>query len=177
MELDFKAVKALSSPTRVKILHNVLEKESTPTNLSKELDKSKSTISNHLTKLESANLIEKDEKEGRKRVSYKASRKAKAIVKGRERKVRFSITSSALSLSVALIALGYGIKDYFTFFSSTATQDSTAALSTESLNSAQTSSSELINLNPEILLFLGILFLSISVTSFLYGLTVRKLTN
>lgn len=177
MELDFKAVKALSSPTRVKILHNVLEKESTPTNLSKELDKSKSTISNHLKKLESAGLIEKDKKEGRKRVSYKASRKAKAIVKGRERKVRFSITSSALSLCLALIALGYGIKDYFSFFSTTATQDSATALSTESLNSAQTSSSELINLNPEILLFLGILFLSISATSFLYGLTVRKLSN
>jgi len=51
MEINFNTVKALS-PTRVKILDQILDKESTPTQISNELDKSKSTISSHLSTLQ-----------------------------------------------------------------------------------------------------------------------------
>ena len=97
MELDFKSIRALSSPTRLKILHKVLENESTTTQLSEELDKSKSTISSHLKDLTEAGLLEKDKKEGRRRVVYSPTRKAEAIVKGKERKVKFSVASSVFS--------------------------------------------------------------------------------
>lgn len=97
MELDFKSIRALSSPTRLKILHKVLENESTTTQLSDELDKSKSTISSHLKDLTEAGLLEKDKKESRRRVVYSPTRKAEAIVKGKERKVKFSVASSVFS--------------------------------------------------------------------------------
>ena len=108
MELDFDTLKALSSPTRIAILRNVLEKESTTTQLSNELEKSKSTVSSHLTKLTKAGLLEKNKVEGRKRVTYKSTRKARSIVKGREKKVKFSIASSAISAfaGIGLIAAG-----------------------------------------------------------------------
>lgn len=105
MELDYTAIKALSSPTRIKILHQILEKESTPTRLSDDLGKSKSTIASHLSVLEDAGLVEKDKEEGRRRVTYAPTRKAQAIIEGRERTVRFSVASSVLStvLGVGLI--------------------------------------------------------------------------
>ncbi|MFB6174444.1 MAG: ArsR/SmtB family transcription factor [Candidatus Nanohalobium sp.] len=97
MEIDFKSIRALSSPTRLKILRRVLEKESTTTQLSEELDRSKSTISSHLKELTEAGLVEKDQKKGRRRVVYSPTRKADAIVNGKERKVKFSIGSSVLT--------------------------------------------------------------------------------
>lgn len=106
MELDYTAIKALSSPTRIKILHKLLEKRATPTQLSEKTGKSKSTVSSHLSILEDAGLVEKDKREGRRRVTYTPTRKAKAIVEGRERTVRFSVASSVLSVVIGLTMLG-----------------------------------------------------------------------
>lgn len=106
MELDYATIKALSSPTRIKILHRILEKEATPTTLSKSLGKSKSTISSHLTILEDAGLVEKDKEEGRRRVTYAPTRKARTIVEGRERTVKFSVASSVLSTAIGIGVLG-----------------------------------------------------------------------
>lgn len=102
MELDFKTIKALSSPTRIKLLHRImleheLQKNVTPTTLSDDLDKAKSTISSHLNVLHDAGLVERDEQEGRRRVMYAPTRKAKTIINGSERKVRFAVTSGAIS--------------------------------------------------------------------------------
>jgi len=91
MEINFNTVKALSSPTRVKILDQILDKESTPTQISNELDKSKSTISSHLSTLQNADLIEKDSKEGRRRVTYSPTKKQKAIIEGKEKKSSFHL--------------------------------------------------------------------------------------
>lgn len=106
MELDYKAIKALSAPTRIKILHRLLEKEATPTQLSDALGKSKSTISSHLSTLEEAGLVEKDKQEGRRRVTYAPTRKAQAIVEGRERTVRFSVASSVLAMVMGATVIG-----------------------------------------------------------------------
>jgi len=97
MDLDYKSVKALSSPTRLEILKMVLDEEATTTKISDELDKSKSTISSHLDVLTDSGLLEKDEEEGRRRVVYRPTSKAEAIANGRERKVKFSVVSSALT--------------------------------------------------------------------------------
>ncbi len=112
MELDYVAIKALSAPTRIKILHRLLEKEATPTVLSDELGKSKSTIASHLAILEDAGLVEKDKREGRRRVTYAPTRKAKAIVEGRERTVKFSVASSVLSVVAGLGMLGHVMRPY-----------------------------------------------------------------
>lgn len=103
MELDFKTIKALSSPTRIQIMNKVMEKECTPTEISEDLDKSKSTVSSHLETLLNADLVEKDSEEGRRRVIYEPTDKACDIVNGKERKVKFSVVSSALTL-----AAGFG---------------------------------------------------------------------
>jgi DNA-binding transcriptional ArsR family regulator len=106
MELDYGVIKALSSPTRIKILHRVREKPATPTQLSDEIGKSKSTIASHLAMLVEAGLVEKDEEEGRRRVTYAPTRKARAIVEGRERTVKFSVASSVLSAVVGIGLIG-----------------------------------------------------------------------
>ncbi|MFB6294141.1 MAG: winged helix-turn-helix domain-containing protein [Candidatus Nanohaloarchaea archaeon] len=105
MELDFDAVRALSSPTRLRILAAVLEEDRTPTELAEELEKSKSTIASHLATLEEAGLVEKDEEEGRRRVMYSSTRQAKAIVEGKERRVKFSVASSAFAAVVGATLL------------------------------------------------------------------------
>jgi len=112
MDLDFKSVKALSSPTRIKILNKLLEKEATTTALADDLDKSKSTISDHLKVLTDSELIDKDEEEGRRRVVYRPTDSAKAIVEGRERKVKFSIASSAITGLLGVYLLTDNLKNF-----------------------------------------------------------------
>lgn len=104
MELDFETVKALSSPTRLRILKEVLERPVTPTQVSEKVGRTKSTVSTHLSKLWEAGLVERDEKKGRRRVVYTPTSKAKTISKGRSRKVDFTILSSSV-----LSATGIGI--------------------------------------------------------------------
>ena len=110
MDLDYDSVKALASPTRLKILNMVLDEEATTTKLSDELDKSKSTVSSHLKVLVDAGLLEKDEEEGRRRVIYTPTKKTEAIVNGRERKVKFSVVSSALTAAGGLFFLSRGLQ-------------------------------------------------------------------
>lgn len=109
MNIGFDSVRALASPTRLEILSIVLnEDEATTTKISDELGKSKSTVSSHLKILKEADLLEKDEEEKRRRVIYNPTDKSKAIVEGKERKVKFSITSSALTAAGGAILLSRG---------------------------------------------------------------------
>ncbi len=105
MDLDFKSVKALASPTRLEILNEVLNEEATTTKLSDNLGKSKSTVSSHLKVLTESDLLEKEDEEGRRRVVYKPTSKAKAIIEGKERKVKFSVVSSALTALTGAVLL------------------------------------------------------------------------
>lgn len=111
MDLDFKSVKALASPTRIEILNMVLDEEATTTKLSNELDKSKSTVSSHLKVLTESGLLEKDQEDGRRRVIYRPTTKAKAIIRGKERKVKFSVVSSALTTLAAVFVLNRSVAD------------------------------------------------------------------
>lgn len=178
MKLDFNTVRALSSPTRIKILNEVMENESTPTTLSGDLDRSKSTVSSHLEKLVDAGLVEKDSEEGRKRVVYKPTDKAEAIVAGRERKVKFSITSSALTLVGAVAVFGHErisfVRNSFQSQDQVNTMTTEAAdIGTEAARNA--ASPEL--LDPSIVKFTGIGLLALSAGFFLYGYTMSRLTG
>lgn len=108
MEIDFSVAKALASPTRLKILRQLLESENTSTSLSNKLEKSKSTIVNHIEVLDEAGLVDIDKEEGRRRVVYHPTRKAKTIARGGERKVKFSLVSSIVSGAAGLGLLAWG---------------------------------------------------------------------
>jgi DNA-binding transcriptional ArsR family regulator len=185
MELDFEAVKALSSPTRVRILRQVLDRERTTTQLSDELEKSKSTVSSHLTTLVDAGLLERDKVEGRKRVTYHPTAKAEAIVQGRERKVKFSIASSIVTSFAGFALVGYTQLDRFMTTGSSAAQlsqesDQMGAMTTMERGAeaapkvAEAANSGL--MTPEnAFLFAGIGLLTIAVAGLLYGLVMREL--
>ncbi|MFH1284979.1 MAG: winged helix-turn-helix domain-containing protein [Candidatus Micrarchaeota archaeon] len=81
LENEVELYKTLSSDTRLGILKELNEGERTPTDLSTRLGKSKATISEHLDRLVDVQLVEKEEKEGRKWVFYKLTFKGKEAVK------------------------------------------------------------------------------------------------
>lgn len=100
MHLDHRVVRALAVPSRVTIL-DALETGATPTQVSDEVEMAKSTVVSHLAVLEDAGLVEKDVEEGRRRVIYRPTDTARAIVEGRTRTVTFSLLS-------ALVGVGGG---------------------------------------------------------------------
>jgi DNA-binding transcriptional ArsR family regulator len=184
MDLDFKTVRALSSPTRIRILDQVLESESTPTSLADELDRSKSTISSHLDTLMDAGLVEKDAEEGRRRVVYTPTGKARDIVKGREKKVKFSLTSSIVSGIAGITLMGYSQLGFMA--SSMASkgaelqaESGSSTLSADSMNAAEAGtqvaeSTGMVDPATAVLAA-SIFFLGISVSGLVYGLVMNRL--
>ncbi len=166
MNLDFKTVRALSSPTRIKILSHSLQNEATPTNTAKKIGKSKSTVASHLEKLVDAELLEKDKKDGRKRVIYRPTKKAEAIVNNRERKVKFSIASSAITALTGLVFILPILENWFS-----GTED--AVEEPELLAEAAEPGLEPAIADP--LLFISAGFIVIALTALSYGLILRAL--
>lgn len=173
MNLDFKTVRALSSPTRIKILRESLETEATTTHLSKKVGKSKSTVSSHLEKLVEAKLLEKDKKKGRKRVVYRPTKKSKAIVEGRTKKVKFSIASSAITaltgLALVWPSLGGASRNNAGSY-----QDSGDAgiMMEEAAKDTATDAGY-----AEPFLLASLLLFTISISALLYGLVLRALED
>lgn len=180
MEIDRNTVKALASPTRIDILNQTLNGNNTTTDISNELDKTKSTISSHLEKLNEADLLEKDEEEGRRRVVYTPTRKAESILKGRKRKMQFSLFSGF----IALVAGSGAIWHFFNPFNHSSASgaemqsaDSMNALSMEATRSTAENASKASGL-PElenVFLAAGVVFFSVSIISFAYGYTMARL--
>lgn len=173
MELDYRTVKALSSSTRIKILNELLEGESTPTSLSDEIGKSKSTIASHLATLVDSGLVKKDEREGRRRVVYRPTRKARTIVKGRERKVRFSLTSAVLSGVVGAGAVWHamGSSEEESFEST-----GVGAMDAEPTRQAAESGAELFAGN-ELFLGVAVIAAAVFVASVVYAGVLRRLSG
>ncbi len=177
MELDFATVKALSSPTRIRILNQLLQKEATPTRLSGEIDRTKSTVSSHLDTLVEAGLVEKDQEEGRKRVVYRPTDKAEAIVSGRERKVRFSLASAGISGLAGVALVGNSLLSRGIQYTSQSSGDiGTMSMETDAPQAATEAVTQSQALSPDtVALAAGIGFLSISFAAFLYGILMRKM--
>ena len=172
MELDYKTVKALASPTRIEILNNVINRGATPTDLSDEVGKTKSTVSSHLEKLEAAGLVEKDSKEGRRRVIYSATDKTEAIVQGKSRKVKFSVLSTVSTVWLAAAAfLGAGNIPRETGGMGAMALDQTGEMGPRAVDAAGSSLS-----TTEIFLFgAGAFLILASLAAVLYGLVFRRL--
>ncbi len=181
MELDFGTVKALSSPTRIKILNQVLEEESTPTSLSNSLGKSKSTVSSHLETLVEAGLVDRDAEEGRRRVVYQPTRKAQHIVNGREKRVKFSLTSSIVSGFVGVTLVGSQVFSSIKSASGTFQSQGEAgisAMTAEGMDTAARGAEAASQgaFDPGMaILASGIGLLGLSAAAFLYGIAMRKL--
>lgn len=175
MNLDFETIRALSSPTRIRILSHSMKKEATTTNLSREIDKSKSTVSSHLETLVESGLLEKDQEDGRKRVVYRPTKKAEAIVEGKQRKVRFSVASSAVSGLLGLV-LFWPVRSSFLGVSDSQKSSDTGAdmMMQETIEeSSRDAAHDMAYSDP--LLLASLIFFSIAVSALLYGIVLRKL--
>ncbi len=80
MEIDRKTLKALAADTRLDILKSLGKRRKTPSELSKELNLASSTITEHLNKLEEADLIRREET-GHKWIYYSLTDKGSNLVK------------------------------------------------------------------------------------------------
>jgi DNA-binding transcriptional ArsR family regulator len=174
MELDFKSVKALASPTRIEILRRSMEQEATPTSLADELDRSKSTISSHLEKLTEADLLEKDSEEGRRRVVYHPTSKAEAIASGKKKKVRFSLASSGVSGLAGAGLVGYSFLNSMTNSGGDSEALQAQEMGAQAMDKAETAA-ESGMLPEEVFLFAGIGFLTIALGSLAYGLVMNRI--
>lgn len=79
--IDYEIYKALSNETRISILQELYEVEKIPTDISRKLEKSKATISEHLDRLLEAGLVEKVEQAGKKFVFYRITQKGKSALR------------------------------------------------------------------------------------------------
>jgi DNA-binding transcriptional ArsR family regulator len=109
--LDAESMKALSSEARGKILMALDKKRMTLSDLSRELNLTKPTLKEHLNKLESTQLVQKED-EGRKWKYYSLSRKGRQILHpGLTRfKILFSFSISMILISVIMMLFVWGTR-------------------------------------------------------------------
>lgn len=97
LTIDEEKLGVLGSETRREILKKLEDHGKTPTYLSRELGKSKSTVVEHLSKLVSEGLVDKEKIEGRKRVVYSLSPRGGELVRP-GRRISLVLAASILSL-------------------------------------------------------------------------------
>ena len=77
----------LASETRKDILKRLYERNYRPADLSRELEKDRSTITEHLKALSNAGLVERIERDGHKWIFYKLSNYGQALFPNQRRRV------------------------------------------------------------------------------------------
>jgi len=102
---DEEVLKTLVSDTRREIIKNLSEVNRTPSDLSRMLNKSKSTIVEHLEKLIQAGLVEKIEKPGYKFVFYSLTRKGESYVSKKSQRLVIILSTVFLSLLGGVFSL------------------------------------------------------------------------
>jgi DNA-binding transcriptional ArsR family regulator len=100
-----KLLKALVSDTRRDIVKTLSDGDRTPSDLSKLLGKSKSTIVEHLQKLIDADLVEKIERPGHKWVFYTLTRKGESYVSKKSQRLIIILSSVLLSIIGGIFSL------------------------------------------------------------------------
>jgi DNA-binding transcriptional ArsR family regulator len=101
MDIDRKTLKALAADTRLDILKSLGKRRKMPSELSKEMGLASSTVIEHLSRLEEADLIQREET-GHKWIYYSLTNKGSALVRPKV-PMNFVIV---LSLSILLIFAG-----------------------------------------------------------------------
>lgn len=169
MDLDLKAIRALASQTRIKILRQLLQEAATSSNLSNATGVAPDQLVMHLETLKNAGLVDTQATEDQLGHAYVPTEKARAIVSGQERKVRFSMGTATLSSLFGAVMIGSQ------FLRTTSTNKMQSAL--ESTKPGATpppdTGMDLLQLDP--LLVGGILLILLAVPAILYSHTLRKL--
>ncbi len=106
--IDRKALFTLASETRINLLKELDKRRMTQSELSKELEISKTAVKEHLDKLEEAGLVERSE-EGRKWIYYELTGKGKYVLHPGS---KITIT---LMLSGAIAAIGGGFFELYRY--------------------------------------------------------------
>lgn len=102
---DEEVLKALVSDTRREIVKTLSEADRTPSDLSRMLNKSKSTIVEHLEKLINAGLVEKIEKPGYKFVFYSLTNKGESFVSKKSQSLIIILSTVFISLIGGVFSL------------------------------------------------------------------------
>jgi len=87
MEKEPAVQEVLASETRKDILKRLCERNYRPADLSRELEKDRSTITEHLKALSNAGLVERIERDGHKWIFYKLSNYGQALFPNQRRRV------------------------------------------------------------------------------------------
>ena len=104
MELDKKAIKSLSSDTRVDILKSLSRRRKMPSEIAKEFGLAPSTVVEHLKILENSSLIKRQDT-GHKWIYYELTDKGRNLVEP-QHAMKFVVI---LSLGLIIIVGGLGI--------------------------------------------------------------------
>ena len=103
--VDRNVLKVLSVDTRMDILKELSQGSKTPSDLSKKLGKSGSTIVEHLDALVRAGLVNKIEQPGRKWIYYTLSERGESIVTNKSRRLVIILGTSLLSIAGGFFSL------------------------------------------------------------------------
>lgn len=104
--LDRDTFKALASDTRLLVLKALDERQKTVTELSKQLELNKSTLLEHLEKLEGAGLVQKVEQDvERKWVYWQLTWKGRRILHPESIKVALLLSTAVGSIAAGIAAL------------------------------------------------------------------------
>ncbi len=101
-----KDVFAKLSETKIEIMKELSKGQRTPSDLSRLLNKSKSTIVEHLDALISAGMVNRMEKPGRKWIFYSLTKDGYEIIRVRPRIPVFVLVGSSLSIISSFLLLG-----------------------------------------------------------------------
>jgi len=102
---DEEILKTLVSDTRRKIIKTLSEGDRTPTDLSRLLKKSKSTIVEHLEKLMKVGLVEKIKRPGHKWVFYSLTREGQTYISRKSQRLIIILSMVFLSLLGGVFSL------------------------------------------------------------------------
>jgi len=99
LRLNQKELKTLLSNTRMRILRSLKERRKTVTELGRELELSKSTVYEHLTKLLEIGFVRKVDNQNRKWVYYELTEKGQTFLRSDVRKL----------ILIVIAGLGIGV--------------------------------------------------------------------
>ncbi len=114
--LDRETFKALASDTRLDILKTLDGKNMGLNEIAKVTNLNKATLHEHLTKLNEAGLIKRNERDGHKWVYYKLTWKGESLLHPENAKIVVLFATTIVALWVGLIQLIWYIKGTVTNF-------------------------------------------------------------
>ena len=114
--LDRETFKALASDTRLDILKTLDGKNMGLNEIAKVTNLNKATLHEHLTKLNEAGLIKRNERDGHKWVYYKLTWKGESLLHPENTKIVVLFTTTIVALWVGILQLIWYIKGTVTSF-------------------------------------------------------------